>query len=246
MRQDRGLEPLQLGSGFDADPLHERAARLPVGVQRLGLSLRAVQRQHPLGVQPLAQRMLHDQRLELPDHIGVAARRQVRLDRQLVCVHAQLVEPADLGGGERLAGDVGERLAAPELERVARPRLVHQSLEARDVDRVRGQPELVVAAVGDDRRAVAVEQPSQLRDVELHHLRSAGRRLVAPQPFGQAIGRHRPVGLEAEHREDCALLASTEDEDAGAEASLDRPEELEIHSVWRPGCARAYSRRIGE
>jgi hypothetical protein len=50
VRKDRVLEPLKLGAGLDADLLNERAARLPVGLQRLGLAPRAVQRQHPLGM----------------------------------------------------------------------------------------------------------------------------------------------------------------------------------------------------
>ena len=119
VREDRLLEPLQLGPGLDADLLDERVARLPVGVERLGLAPGAIQREHPLGVQPLAQRVLRDERLELADHVGVPPRREVRLDRQLVRVHAQLVEPADLGGGERLAR---RRRRAPRRARARAPR----------------------------------------------------------------------------------------------------------------------------
>jgi hypothetical protein len=101
--------------------------------------------------------VFRDEPLELADDVGMPPRVEVRLDRQLVRVHALFVEPADLGGGERLVGDVGEGLAAPERERLPRPGLVQQPLEARDVDRVGGNLELVVATVDDDRRAVAVE-----------------------------------------------------------------------------------------
>ena len=100
--------------------LDQRGARLAVGGQRLGLAAGAVQREHALGVQALAQRMRGDQRVELADHLGVAARREVGVDRALGRAQPQLLEPADLGGRERLVGDVGERVAAPQRERLAR------------------------------------------------------------------------------------------------------------------------------
>jgi hypothetical protein len=53
--------------------------------------------------------MLRDQRLQLADHLGVAPRREIRLDRKLVRVHAQLRQPPDRRGGEGLVG----ALAAP-------------------------------------------------------------------------------------------------------------------------------------
>ena len=245
VREDRLLEPLQLGPGLHADLLHERVARLPVRVERLGLTLGAIEREHPLGVQPFAQRVVRDERLELADHVGMPPGFQVCFDRQLVRVHAELVEPADLGGGERLVGDVGQRFPPPECERLARPRLVDQPREPSDVDRLGGNPELVVAAVRDDRGTVAVQESAQLRHVELHHLRSARWRLLAPQPLREPVGRHRPVGLEAEHRQKRALLAGAEDDGAVAEASLDGPEELEIHAA-AGRVARAYSRSRSE
>ena len=120
LREDRLVQPPQLGAGLDADLLDERRARVAVGLERLGLAPGAVQREHPLRVQPLAQRVLGDERLELADHLGVPAGREVGVDRHLGRAQPQLLEPADLGGGERLVGDVGQRLAAPQRERLAR------------------------------------------------------------------------------------------------------------------------------
>ena len=71
-----------------------------------------------------------DERVELADHLAMAAGREVGVDRQLGRAQPQLLEAADLGGGERLVGDVGERLAAPQRERLARARLLEQALEA--------------------------------------------------------------------------------------------------------------------
>ena len=159
MVEDGALQLLQLRSRLDADPVHQLGACVTVGLERLGLAPRPVQRQHPLRVQLLAQRVLRHELVQLADDVSMATLVEVVLDRQLVCAHPSLVEPADLRGGERLLGHVGECLAAPERERLARAGLLHETLEPLDVDRVRRQAELIAATVGDDRRPVAVEQP---------------------------------------------------------------------------------------
>ena len=192
--QHRLVQPPQLGARLDADLLDERRARVAVGGERLRLAAVAVQREHPLGVQVLAQRMLGDQRVELADHLGVPAGREVGVDGRLRRAQPQLVEAADLGGGERLVGDVLERVAVPQRERLARRAALQQPLEARRVHLAVGELELVAAAARDDLRAVAVQQRPQVRDVELDHLRRARRRLLAPQALDQRVGRHRAAG----------------------------------------------------
>ncbi len=47
------LEPLQLGPGLDAELVHEDRASAAVGLQRVGLAARAVQREHQVRVQAL-------------------------------------------------------------------------------------------------------------------------------------------------------------------------------------------------
>ena len=114
------MQSPQLRSGLDAAGLDEDGASVAIGLERIGLAARAVQGQHPLRVQRLAQRLLEDQSLELADALAVAAGGQVMVDRELDRRQPQLLEPADLGGGERLAGDVVERRTAPQGERLAR------------------------------------------------------------------------------------------------------------------------------
>ena len=135
-------------------------ARLPVGLERLGLAPAAVERQQPLRVNALAQRVLGQQRLDLADDLLVAARGQVGVDRQLGGGQAQLLEPADLRARERLVGDVGERLAVEQRERLARGvarraarRLGDQPLEAQRVDQLAVDLQLVRAPARDDLRA---------------------------------------------------------------------------------------------
>jgi hypothetical protein len=55
-------------------------ARGLVGLERLRLPARAIERQHQLPAQPLAQRLLGDQRLQLADQLAVAAAGQIGLD----------------------------------------------------------------------------------------------------------------------------------------------------------------------
>ena len=174
-------------------------------------------------MQVLAQRIRGDERVELADHLGVAAGLEVGVDRALRRPHAQLLEPADLGGRERLVGEVGERVAVPERERVARARLAHQPLEAHGVDVALGQLQLVAAAVGHDSNAVAVEDASEMRHVVLHHLRRARRQLVTPQALGEPVRRHRPARLQGEHREYRPLLAGAQLDGPVPEANLERP-----------------------
>ena len=90
-----------------------------VRLQRLGLTPRSVEREHQLAPQALPQRVLRDQRLELADELSAAAELEVGVDPLLERLQAQLLEPADLGLGERLEGEVGERWAAPQRERLA-------------------------------------------------------------------------------------------------------------------------------
>ena len=190
-------------------------------------------------MQALAQRVLRDERVELADHLGVPAGGEVGVDRQLGRAQPQLLEPADLGRRERLVGQVRERLAAPQRQRLARPRLAEQPLGAHRVDLAVRELQLVAATAGHDSDPVAVEHAAQVRDVELHHLRRARRQRVAPQPLGQAIGRHRPARLQREHREHRPLLA-------GAQLDRARPrgEPRAALAAARSTVARPYRRSI--
>ena len=92
LTQDRLLELAQLAAGLDPELVDERAARVLVGAERLGLAPRAVQRAHELAAQALAQRVLGDQRLEL-GHDVAAPEREVGLDAIRGRLQAQLLEP---------------------------------------------------------------------------------------------------------------------------------------------------------
>jgi hypothetical protein len=133
LAQDRVVQAPQLRARLDPDLLHQRAACVHVGLERLGLAPAPIQREHPLRVQPLAQRVPGQQRLDLANDLAMAPGGQVRVDRQLRGRLAQLLEPADLRRRERLVRQVRERVAAEQRQRLARrvPRLPRRGRAAR-------------------------------------------------------------------------------------------------------------------
>ena len=162
--QDRRLQRAQLRRRLDAQAVDERLVRAAVGLQRVRLPPGAVEREHLLAAQPLAQRMLAHERLELADHLGVAAAGEVRVDPVAQARQPQVLQPRDLRLREALVGDVRERRAAPQRERPSQrrrrlPRLAarelgatapEELLEPVGVERSRRQPQRVAAALGDE------------------------------------------------------------------------------------------------
>jgi hypothetical protein len=118
----RRLQPLQLRAGVKAQLLAEQPAGPPVDLQRLGLPARLVQGAHELPAEPLAQRVLGDQRLQLPDDRGVAAKGQVGLDPVLHRRQPQLGQPCDLPFGEGLVRHVGKGRAPPQRQPLGQQR----------------------------------------------------------------------------------------------------------------------------
>ena len=195
------MQPLQIRSGLDPDLLDQRGASLPIGLERLGLAPAAVQRQQPLRVNALAQRVIGQQRLDLADDLLVAARGQVRVDRQFGRGQAQLVQPADLRARERLLGDVGQRLAAEQRQGLARGvarraarRLADQPLEAQRVDQLAVDLQLVAAPARDD-LGVAAARRAACADATRSSGPSWPRSPAAPHPTGpRSAGPRRRAG----------------------------------------------------
>jgi hypothetical protein len=113
VREDRSLQLLELFARLQAEVVDERPSCLLVGLQRVDLPARAVERQHQLGPQPFAQRLARDERGQLSDEIGVAAEREVGLHSLLERGQAALLEALDLAAGEVVVCEIGQRRAAP-------------------------------------------------------------------------------------------------------------------------------------
>jgi hypothetical protein len=204
---------------------------MPVGLERVGLPAAAVQRQHPLRVQLLAQRLLCNQRFELADDLAMAAGGEVALDRQLERGEPQLLEPTDLGRGERLTGHVIQRRPVPQRQRFARGRLRDEPLEASGIDVAGAEAQLVAAPARDDLGAVAArgERLAQLGHVNLNQLRRGCRRLLAPKTLDQALARDRRARIEREHRQQRPRLDAAERDRPPIDDRLQRSKNLDVH-----------------
>ncbi len=78
--EDVSLERLQRGRRVQAKLVRQYLPRVGVRRERVGLAAAAVERQHELRAQRLAQRMLGDERLELAHQVRVAAECEVGID----------------------------------------------------------------------------------------------------------------------------------------------------------------------
>ena len=86
----------------------------PVDGERVGLPAGAIKRKHEQAAQPLPERMLVDQDLELGREPGVPAERELGLDSLLRHREPELLEALDVAAGEVLVLEVGQRATAPE------------------------------------------------------------------------------------------------------------------------------------
>ena len=111
--------PARPGRGrLQAELFQQQLPDLAVGLQGVGLAAGAVQGEHELAAEPLAQRLVGDQALELADQLGPGAEGQVGLDPLLHADQPQLLQPGDLGLGERLVAEVGQGRPPPQGQRL--------------------------------------------------------------------------------------------------------------------------------
>ena len=227
------MQPLELRSRLDADLVDQRGPGVPIGLECVGLAARAVQRQHQLAAQPLAVRLVRDQRLELADQLTVSAGVQIAVDRLLDRRLPQRFQPADLRGRERLVRDVLQGPAPPQRQRLARRPAIDQALEAPRVDVLGRQPQLVPVRAGDDRRAVAarLQRAAQPRDVRPQRLRRGRWELLPPQALHQPVGGHGRRHVQGEHREQRARLRTAQWHRPPIDAGLHGSEQPYVHAI---------------
>src|SRR5205085_7206732 len=116
--EDRALEILELGTRLDPELLDEQPAAGAVGGERLGLPAGAVERDHELPAELLAQRLLLDERLELGDEPLVPAELELGLDPRLEGAEPELGQPPSRRPRERLAAELRDARPPPERERL--------------------------------------------------------------------------------------------------------------------------------
>ncbi len=256
-RRVRGQHPLvqfaDHASRLGAELADQPVTQPPVRRQRLGLPAGTVQREHPVLPQPLAQRVLLDQRAQLDTELGVLAEREPGLHQGLgggqpaflrddepaveVGVDGDVLEgpaapqrepPAQLvGGGQRIA--VAQRLLAAR----------HELLEREQVEIGGGYVHPVAGCVGDQPRwrgsAVELQLAAQRRHVCAQRTDRGRWRPDRPDDIHQPIRAQWTVGAQQQHGEDGAQLRRAEpDRLAATVANLQWPEHPEPHSVALP------------
>ena len=120
--EDPLLELHQRGRRVEAELLDEHLAMVPQDAERVRLATGAIERDHELGLERLAERVRTGERLDLGDHLRRPAARQLGLDQPLVGDEPQLFEPLGLRARPVLVGELGVRVAPPERQRLAQHR----------------------------------------------------------------------------------------------------------------------------
>jgi hypothetical protein len=157
LAQDASFELAQLRTRLDTELPDQHGAQLAVCPQRIGLPPAAVQRQQALEPEPLAQRMICGQHLELGDHLSVPPALKQRIHPQLHSTQAHLLEPRPLRCGEFNFAEVGEHGPAPQRQRLVKhlggrrgvsasqciTRGADELVESQDVQLISRGPELI-------------------------------------------------------------------------------------------------------
>ena len=114
--EDPSLQVLGRRREAQAQLVPEHRAEVGAPAQRLGLSAGAVEGQHQLPPELLAERMGGDERFELGDHPGVLAAVHPGVDEVLGHRQPQFLQAQRLAAHARELGELAERGAAPEAE----------------------------------------------------------------------------------------------------------------------------------
>jgi hypothetical protein len=245
--EDRLLQALQPQARLDAELVHQDAAGGPIGGQRVRLPARAVQREHELAVQVLAQRVGAHQRVQLADQLQVPAEDELRLDAHLQRGDTFLVDADQLRPGGPGGHDVGQHRAAPQRQRlVQQPQrrgrlaaeraaaLLGEPAEAVQVELVRVELQQVPGVAGDQHAGrvgdpvAGLDRPAQRGDVVLQRLPHGGGRLLAPHGVDQLVGGDHLVRVQQELGQQYAVLDAAQPQRAAALARLERSQQQKV------------------
>ncbi|GAA2943095.1 hypothetical protein GCM10020227_07260 [Streptomyces flavovirens] len=240
--QDVLVEPGQRRAGIDAELVGEELADPGVLVQCLGLPAGAVQGEHELPVEGLAQRVCGDHGPQVGHEFAAEAESQAQFE-ELLGGH----QPAFLQrGGRRLddrAALAGEDGAVPQRERGLqfggglRPPLLAQGLfggpdpvvELQQVELRGGHDDAVAAALGGD-DAVAGDAAPQVRDGLADLVGGGRRRIVPPGRLDEARHGHHPAGLQEQDGQHPLLDGAAQREPRPVDGGLQRPEDPETRT----------------
>ena len=119
VREDRRLEPLQLGARFDPELIDQHRAGTREGLERLGLTTGAVEREHELAPAPLAERLLSNHGLKVGDQLIRVPASELGFDQVFARSPSDLVEPLAFGSSEARIPIALIGSTSPEPERLS-------------------------------------------------------------------------------------------------------------------------------
>ena len=166
---------------------------------------------------------------------------EVGVDPELDRRQPDLLEPGDRRLGEALVGEVRERRASPQRQRVAEPPrrvgrqaaskqappLVHQPLEAVEIERIRLDLNDVAGRSG--RQHLLRKRFAQSRDVDAQCGGGSLGRVLAPELVDQPVGGNDLVGMEEEQGEEGTWLGAAQGYLAAVVPRLERSQDPELH-----------------
>ncbi len=192
LTEDRPLQLAEPRARLEPQFVRERLACRLVPVERLCLPACAIEREEQQAVEALPERVLANERVELPDQLGIAPEREPRLDPELDRVETRLLEPGALRGGGSVQGEAVQRRSAPESESLVEkpgrgawiagrelgPRALDEPPEASKIDLSGRRLEHVSRAAAHD--AVPPERAAQPVHVDLQRVHGPRRRPLSP------------------------------------------------------------------
>ena len=114
LREDRLLEPPELRPRLEPELVREHAPRLLEDLERVRLAPAAVERQHQLPPQPLAERVVGERRAKGGHELAMLAERERDLELLLERIDVERLEAARLGVEPRRPGQPLQRRPAPQ------------------------------------------------------------------------------------------------------------------------------------
>ena len=245
--QDRCLQRAQLVAGFEPELLAEDMTAVLEDPQGIGLSTRAVQREHQESAQPFSKRICGDELVELGDGALVTTELELDVEPFLDQREAQFRQPGDGSRREVVVGEVGEGIAPPEriglgqqrgsLAQITfddgRTRRGDELFVAKDVDRFDWKLERVPITTHGDEVGRA-QRPPQLRCEPLQTVAHRRRWIHTPQHVDELVGGNHPARLEREHREKGTQLRSRNDHVSAVVVDhLESTQQPDAHGVHR-------------
>ncbi len=250
LAEHRGLNLTQVGTGLDAELVHQQVPGGAVRRKSIGLTTGTVEGEHLQATHPLPERVLGDELVELGNQSLLPARLEVGLDARFERGQPQFFQGGDGALGKRMVSEVSECRPAPDCQRfgeefraqLRRPagRLIQKLLETTGINIPRPDGQTVAASLGDQQSrasegfAVGLKQLAQLQDMQLEDRARGGRGLLAPQLVDKTLGRDGVARVQDKHRQESTGASARYIEAPGSLANLQRSEDAEFHQQPPP------------